>query len=99
MVVVRGDRFILRRPSPGETLGGGIVLDPQPERRHKRYNKKVLERLDALVGGTPEDVLLQAALALGVAQQKEVIARSNLVENEAQQAFENLLSRESNDSF
>ncbi len=27
-----GDRFALRRPSPGSTAGGGIVLDPQPPR-------------------------------------------------------------------
>ncbi len=27
-----GDRFALRRPSPGSTAGGGIVLDPLPPR-------------------------------------------------------------------
>jgi selenocysteine-specific elongation factor len=27
-----GDRFALRRPSPGSTAGGGIVLDPAPPR-------------------------------------------------------------------
>ncbi len=27
-----GDRFALRRPSPGATAGGGIVLDPMPPR-------------------------------------------------------------------
>ena len=25
-----GDRFVLRRPSPGATLAGGVVLDPEP---------------------------------------------------------------------
>ncbi|HEX7472479.1 MAG TPA: selenocysteine-specific translation elongation factor [Candidatus Limnocylindrales bacterium] len=25
-----GDRFVLRRPSPGDTLAGGVVLDPEP---------------------------------------------------------------------
>jgi selenocysteine-specific elongation factor len=25
-----GDRFVLRRPSPGRTLAGGVVLDPAP---------------------------------------------------------------------
>jgi selenocysteine-specific elongation factor len=92
VVVVRGDRYILRRPSPGETLGGGIILDPQPRGRHKRYNQKVLARLEALVGGTPDDVLLQASLTLGVAAKKEVFTRSSLQENDAQKAFENLLS-------
>ncbi|HEV7516447.1 MAG TPA: SelB C-terminal domain-containing protein, partial [Thermoanaerobaculia bacterium] len=28
VVAVRGDRFILRRPSPATTLGGGEILDP-----------------------------------------------------------------------
>ena len=27
-----GDRFALRRPSPGSAAGGGVVLDPQPPR-------------------------------------------------------------------
>ena len=31
---VRGDRFILRRPSPAATLGGGEILDPR-WRRHR----------------------------------------------------------------
>ena len=31
-VVTRGDRFILRAYSPPVTIGGGIVLDPQPPR-------------------------------------------------------------------
>ncbi|HEV7508634.1 MAG TPA: selenocysteine-specific translation elongation factor [Thermoanaerobaculia bacterium] len=31
---VRGDRFILRRPSPATTLGGGEILDPR-WRRHR----------------------------------------------------------------
>lgn len=28
VVAVRGDRFVVRRPSPQQTLGGGVVLDP-----------------------------------------------------------------------
>ncbi len=31
-VVTRGDRFILRAYSPPVTVGGGVVLDPQPPR-------------------------------------------------------------------
>lgn len=92
VVVVRGDRYILRRPSPGETLGGGIILDPEPGGRHKRYNQKLLARLEALVDGTPEDILLQAFLTLGVAQLEEVTARSSLEQSIAQQAVDNLLT-------
>jgi selenocysteine-specific elongation factor len=31
-VLTRGDRFIIRSYSPAATIGGGIVLDPQPPR-------------------------------------------------------------------
>ena len=30
IVAIRGDHYIIRRPSPGETLGGGRVVDPHP---------------------------------------------------------------------
>lgn len=32
-VVLPGDRFILRRPAPVDTVGGGVVLDARPPRR------------------------------------------------------------------
>jgi selenocysteine-specific elongation factor len=32
VAVAPGDRFVLRRPSPASTLGGGRVLDPAPPR-------------------------------------------------------------------
>ncbi len=32
LAVAPGDRFALRRPSPGSTAGGGVVLDPLPPR-------------------------------------------------------------------
>jgi len=78
VVATRGDRYILRRPSPGETLGGGEVVDPHPKRRHKRFAEATLANLEALSGGTPSDILLQALLALGASPLKNVIARSNL---------------------
>jgi selenocysteine-specific elongation factor len=33
IAVAPGDRVVVRRPSPVETIGGGRVLDPQPARR------------------------------------------------------------------
>jgi selenocysteine-specific elongation factor len=32
-VLLPGDRFILRRPAPVDTVGGGVVLDAHPSRR------------------------------------------------------------------
>ncbi len=59
VAVARGDRFILRRPSPGATLGGGRVLDPHPGRRHRRFRPEVVERLQTLAEGNPAELLLQ----------------------------------------
>ena len=93
VVAVRGDRYILRRPSPGETLGGGAVVDPQPQARHKRFDKAVLWALDALAKGSPAEVLLQATVALGPAPGKDVISRSRLDGPTAELAMKELLGR------
>jgi selenocysteine-specific elongation factor len=91
-VAVRGDRFILRRPSPGETIGGGIVVDPHPDGRHKRFDDAILEKLGSMAQGAPTDVLLQASLALGPATEKEVFARSRLEASSASAALQELLT-------
>jgi selenocysteine-specific elongation factor len=92
VVAVRGDRYILRRPSPGETLGGGTVIDPQPQTRHKRFDVSVLQKLESLMQDSPADVLLQASLALGPAPAKDVIARSRLETQVAEPALQKLLA-------
>ncbi len=92
VVTVRGDRYILRRPSPGETLGGGVIVDHQPKGRHKRFDGKVIQSLESLAQGSPADVLFEAALALNAAPLKEVIARSRLEAESAQAAVDELLA-------
>ncbi len=91
VVAVRGDRYILRRPSPGETLGGGAVLDPHPAARHKRFSAESLQRLETLSQGTPAEILLQAMLALGAAPLQEVLTRSHLDADVARSALAELL--------
>ena len=56
VAALRGDRFILRRPSPVETLGGGRVLDTG-RRRITRKNAPAAELLVRLAVGTDEEVL------------------------------------------
>lgn len=91
-VAVRGDRYILRRPSPGETLGGGVIVDHQPQGRHKRFDERVLKSLESLIQGTPADVLFEAALALNIASLREVVARSRLESENAGTALKELLN-------
>lgn len=57
--VIKGDRFILRQPSPSLTIGGGVVVDSHP-RRHRRFDPATLQALATLERGTPEELLLQA---------------------------------------
>jgi selenocysteine-specific elongation factor len=94
LVVVHGDRYILRRPSPSETLGGGVVIDPQPNTRHKRFDEATLSRLESMLAGSPADVLLQASLALGPASVKDLVSRSRLDAVAASKAFSELLNED-----
>lgn len=95
LVCARGDAFILRRPSPGETIGGGRVIDPQPKGRHKRFDSVVLDSLEALARGTPDDVFLEAAQALGIAPLRDIWARSHLAPSDGTQAIADLIQRRS----
>jgi len=91
IVAIRGDRYILRRPSPGETIGGGMVIDALPKRRHKRFSKPVLERLNALAQGSAEEILVQAVLEVGAGSVQDVITRSNLNQEIAKQTLFQLI--------
>lgn len=61
MPLIRGDRYILRYPSPAQTIGGGIVINPNPRRKWKRFQKSVITHLETLMQGTPGERLAQAA--------------------------------------
>jgi selenocysteine-specific elongation factor len=94
VVAVRGDRYILRRPSPPETLGGGAIVDHEPAGRHKRFDEQVLRSLESLAQGSPRDILLEAALACQAAPIPQIVARSRLEQEAASQALEALLREE-----
>jgi selenocysteine-specific elongation factor len=91
IIAVRGDRYILRRPSPSETLGGGSVIDPHPKGRHKRFAAATLASLEALTRGSPEEIVMQSMLALGAAPLREVMMRSELDQLVAKRAIHELL--------
>lgn len=90
VVAERRDRFILRRPSPGATLGGGQVADPHPRRRHRLRDQEVLERLGALVAGSPAEVFAANLKAMGPAPLGEIAKRAGLEQDLAIQAVEHL---------
>jgi selenocysteine-specific elongation factor len=63
----RGDAFIIRLYSPMHLLGGGVVMDPIPP-KHRRGDRRAIERLDALEKGDArtmiETLLLQGPKTL-----------------------------------
>lgn len=57
----RGDRFILRYPSPAQTIGGGIIVNAHPGRRRKRFQSGMIQELEARLAGAPAERLALAA--------------------------------------
>jgi len=94
VVAIRGDRFILRRPSPSETLGGGRVIDPHPPYRHKRFNQELMDRLESISGGDPGDVLIQVISGANTGYWKEILESSGLDEETATESLSKLLKEE-----
>jgi selenocysteine-specific elongation factor len=56
ILVLPGDRFIVRQFSPVETIGGGVVLDVQPGRQ-KSKDQTVIPFLKTLESGSAEAIL------------------------------------------
>lgn len=91
VAVARGDRFILRRPSPGATLGGGKVLDPHPGRRHRRFRAEVVERLRTLSQGTPAELLLQKLQGLEPVTEAALLQQAGMDSETAAAALQTVL--------
>jgi selenocysteine-specific elongation factor len=91
--VIKGDRFIIRQPSPSLTIGGGVIVDPLPRRRHRRFRPDLLKRLDTLLAGTPEDVLLAELDRRGPVSAQTLIAECRLPVEIATNALAALLKK------
>ncbi|MCC6906045.1 MAG: selenocysteine-specific translation elongation factor [Anaerolineae bacterium] len=87
----RGDRYILRYPSPPRTFGGGYVLDPHPPHRWRRFRPEVIERLETLSVGTSRERLIAALNSQIVVPSAEVAGLAGLPESEAASALAELL--------
>jgi selenocysteine-specific elongation factor len=80
VALVKGDRFIVRIPSPPATVGGGIVVDAHPGRRHPRFRSEVIARLETLAQGSPAEILLQALERRGPTPVRDLLSNSGLGE-------------------
>jgi selenocysteine-specific elongation factor len=80
VAMVKGDRYIVRLPSPPTTIGGGVVVDPSPGRKHRRFQSAVVDRLETLAEGSPPEVLLQTLERLSPVAVRELLEASRLAE-------------------
>ncbi|MGN7297011.1 selenocysteine-specific translation elongation factor [Ferdinandcohnia sp. SAFN-114] len=55
IVVRRGDRFILRRPTPVETLGGGWITQPQAQKY--RFGEETINMLKKQKERSPSEII------------------------------------------
>jgi len=78
VTLVKGDRFIVRVPSPPATVGGGVIVDPYPGRKHRRFRPETLARLETLAQGSPAEILLQALERYGPISGHDLLSTSDL---------------------
>ena len=90
LLVLPGDRFIVRQFSPVVTIGGGTVLDPLARRPMLRDTRRAAF-LETVERGNHEEILAsmteRAVLGLG---HEEIVARTGWTEKEIQSALEKL---------
>lgn len=58
VVADREDRYVVRSYSPLYTMGGGVILDVHPF-KHKRFQQDVIEKLERLYKGDPNQVVME----------------------------------------
>jgi selenocysteine-specific elongation factor len=91
VLLLPGDRFILRQFSPVVTIGGGTVLDARAA-RHRRGDKAVGAFLGTLERGSHEEILgALADAALQGATLAQIVARTGWTEPEARGAAQDLV--------
>lgn len=78
IVTKRGDRFILRRPSPQETIGGGWVIDPRGEKH--RFGERTIAELEKKKVGTPGERIVSALMEAKSLSMDELMKRTALDE-------------------
>lgn len=91
VAAVAGDRFILRIPSPSQTVAGGIVVDPHPP-RHRRFRADVIAALALRMQGTPAERIVQALADGRPRLRAEVMVAAGVTEAEAAAALPPLLA-------
>ncbi|GAX90795.1 selenocysteine-specific translation elongation factor [Effusibacillus lacus] len=87
------DHFILRTYSPMHTIGGGIVIDPHPNRLYRRNRPHILEELESREKGGPHARILQIAEEETGLNLTELAARMKATQDQTKAWVEELADR------
>lgn len=87
----RGDRFILRCPSPAQTLGGGLIVNAHPGRRLKRFQPDIIQDLEGRLTATPAEQLAWVAHGRTPLKWDELRARFDRGDDELTAALQTAL--------
>lgn len=89
IVVTRRDRFILRRPTPIETIGGGWVIDPLASKH--RFGEKTIDELKLKQKGTIEDRMIALLNEKLLLTKEEILKHTPMDEQKFDDMSVNLL--------
>lgn len=78
IVTKRGDRFIIRRPSPEETIGGGEVIDPNGAAY--KFGIGTVRMLQEKYEGTPDERVIQTLQKNGSMTSGELVKLTGIEE-------------------
>ncbi|RKD29283.1 selenocysteine-specific translation elongation factor [Lacrimispora algidixylanolytica] len=56
IVVLKGDRFVLRTITPVTTIGGGIIIDPKPQ-RYKKFTEELIKSVDLKNSSSVDEIM------------------------------------------
>ena len=94
VVLDNGDNFILRRPSPAETIAGGVVLSTRSVKRYKRFADESLEKMTLMDSGSDEEILLSNLDKSGIINRQEFLKVSGFEADKTSQLIAALVPDE-----
>ncbi|MDK2981688.1 MAG: selenocysteine-specific elongation factor [Chloroflexota bacterium] len=91
IVSKKDDSFILRRPSPAETIAGGVVLNTRSVKRYKRFAEESLNKMTLMDAGSDEEILLSNLDKQGVITRAAFLKGSSFETERSEQLLDALI--------
>jgi selenocysteine-specific elongation factor len=93
VIAEKNDKFILRRISPADTIGGGFVINSTPGLRYKRNDPIVLERFEARESTALTDDITNLIVDSGFIDKQRIVNSFKGSEKQIEQELDVLLNK------